>query len=128
MKKDKELEELFLKQKPYFTDNADFTATLIKRLNAVELVRQRQEAVIRHYKMAMIAAFVVGIISGGITVAYVLSTPIDTPLFTFNLQSPILLWLTENSRLIATTALTMLMTLGITSIISNVYDILRMQA
>ncbi len=127
MIKDKALEELFLAQKPHFSDNADFMAALGKRMDAVEYLKQHQEATIRRYKMLMVAAFVVGIVSGAISIGYVLSTPVDVPLFTFNIQTGILLWLAENSRLIAATGLSLLMTLGIISIISNVQDILRMR-
>lgn len=127
MTKDKDLEAIFLAQKPQFNDRTDFMAALTKRLDAVEYVKQHQEATIRHYKMAMIAAFVVGIVSGAVTIAFVLSTPADVPLFTFRVQTGFLLWLAENSRLIATTALSLLMTLGIISIISNIHDILRMR-
>ena len=127
MMKDKALEELFLAQKPHFTDNADFMSALTKRLDAVEFLKQHQEATIRRYKMAMVVAFVVGIISGAIVVALILSTPVDVPLFTFKVQTGILLWLAENSRWIAVTALSMLMTLGFFSIISNVQDIRQMR-
>ena len=127
MMKDKALEELFLAQKPHFTDNADFMSALTKRLDAVEFLKQHQEATIRRYKMAMVVAFVVGIISGAIAVALILSTPVDVPLFTFKVQTGILLWLAENSRWIAVTALSMLMTLGFFSIISNVQDIMQMR-
>lgn len=127
MMKDKALEELFLSQKPHFSDNADFMAALTKRLDAVEFIKQRQEANIRRYKMLMVVAFVVGIVSGAGSIAYILSTPADVPLFTFNVQTGFLLWLAENSRLIAATGLSLLMTLGILSIISNVQDILRMR-
>ena len=47
MNKDKELEELFLAQKPHFDDNEAFMASLNKRLDAVEYVKQHQEATIR---------------------------------------------------------------------------------
>ena len=127
MMKDKALEELFLAQKPHFSDNADFMAALSKRLDAVEFIKQRQEATIRRYKMLMVVAFVVGIVSGAGSIAYLLSTPADVPLFTFQVQTGILLWLSENSRLIAATGLSLLLTLGIISIISNVQDILRMR-
>ncbi|MBO4801220.1 MAG: hypothetical protein J5545_05065 [Bacteroidaceae bacterium] len=127
MTKDKALEELFLTQKPHFTDNADFMSALTKRLEAVEYVKQHQEATIRRYKMMMVAAFVVGIISGAVAVAFVLSMPVDAPLITFKVQTGFLLWLAEKSRLIAATGLSLLMTLGIISIISNVQDILRMR-
>ena len=100
MIKDKALEELFLAQKPAFGDNADFMARLTKRLDAVEFVKQHQEATLRRYKLAMVAAFVVGIISGAITIAFVLSTPADVPLFTLKVQNGFLLWFADNSRVI----------------------------
>ena len=128
MEKDKQLEELFLARQPHFDDHADFMASVTRRLDAVEYVRQHQEATLRRYKLAMIAAFVVGIFSGAITMAFLLSTPSDTPLFTFDVQTGFLLWMVENSRLIAATALALLMTFGIISIISNVQDILRMRS
>ena len=127
MGKDKKLEELFLAQKPTFDDKADFMATVTRRLDAVEFVRQHQEATLRRYKLAMVAAFVVGIISGAITMAFVLSAPADVPLITFSVESSILLWIAENSRLIATTALALLMSFGIMSILSNVQDILAIR-
>ena len=138
MMKDKALEELFLTQKPHFSDNADFIATLTKRLDAVEFIKQHQEATIRRYKMLMVAAFVVGIVGGTASIAYILSTPADVPLFSFQVQTDFLLWLAEhsnlfallaeNSRLITATALSLLMYLGLISIISNVQDILQMRA
>jgi hypothetical protein len=127
MTKDKALEELFLAQKPHFSDHAEFMAALTKRMDAVEFIKQHQEATIRRYKILMVAAFVVGIISGGVSIAYVLSTPADVPLFTFQVQTGILLWLSENSRILADTGLSLLLTLGIISIINNVQDILRMR-
>ena len=84
--KDPVLEELFLAQKPTFDDSADFMAALNKRLDAVEYVKQHQEATIRRYRMAMVAAFVVGIVIGGFAVGYLLLAPINTPLFTFTEQ------------------------------------------
>ena len=127
MEKDKKLEELFLAQKPTFDDKAEFMATVTRRLDAVEFVRQHQEATLRRYKLAMVAAFVVGIVSGAVSIAFVLSTPVDVPLFTFSVESSILLWIAESSRLIATTVLALLMSFGIMSIISNVQDILAIR-
>lgn len=127
MNKDKELEELFLAQQLHFDDNEAFMASLNKRLDAVEYVKQHQEATIRRYKLAMVAAFVVGIISGAITIAFVLSLPAEVPLFTFNAQSVILLWLSEHSRTIVTTVLSLLMGFGIFSIFGNLMDIVNMR-
>ena len=127
MEKDKKIEELFLAQKPTFDDKADFMATVTRRLDAVEFVRQHQEASLRRYKLAMVAAFVVGIVSGAVTMAFVLSMPTDVPLFTLSVESSILLWVAENSRIIATTTLALLMSFGIMSIFSNVQDILAIR-
>ena len=127
MNKDKELEELFLAQKPQFDDNAVFMARLTKRLDAVEYVKQHQEATIRNYKKAMVAAFIVGIISGAVTIAFLLSTPANVPLFTFNPQGKWLIWLAENSRLIVSTALALLMSFGTISVINNVQEIMKMR-
>ena len=127
MTKDKALEELFLSQKPHFDDHDAFMATVTKRLDAVEYIHQHQEATIRRYKLAMIAAFVVGIISGAVTMAFILSTPVDEPLFTFQVQTGFLLWLAEYSRPIAATALALVMSFGMMSIINNVQGIVRMR-
>ena len=127
MNKDKELEELFLAQKPHFDDNEAFIASLNKRLDAVEYVKQHQEATIRRYKLAMVAAFVLGIISGAITIAFVLSLPAEVPLFTFSARSAVLVWLSEHSRIIVTTALSLFMGFAVFSIFGNVMDIVKMR-
>lgn len=123
MTKDKALEDIFLAQTPKFDDKAQFMAKLTKRLDAVEYIRQYQEATLRRYKMAMVVSFVVGIISGAVTIGFLLSTPVDVPLFTFQVQTGFLLWLMQNSRIIVSTALALLITLGIISIYNNIQDI-----
>ena len=127
MNKDQTLEDLFLAQKPQFDDSDAFMASLNKRLDAVEYIKQHQEATIRRYKMALVVAFVVGIISGAVTIAFVLSTPVAVPLFTFRVQTGWLSWLVANSRIITATALSLLVTLGLISIIGNVQDIRSMR-
>lgn len=124
MNKDKALEELFLAQQPHFDDNDAFMASLTKRFDAVEFIKQYQEATMHRYKMAMVVAFVVGIISGGVSMAFLLSTPADVPLFTFRTQIVFLLWLSEHSRTIVAVALSLLMSAGIISIIGNVREIM----
>ena len=127
MNKDKALEDLFLAQKPQFDDREAFMASLNKRLDAVEYIKQHQEATIRRYKMALVVAFVVGIISGAVTIAFVLSTPAVIPLFTFRVQTGWLSWLAANSRIITATALSLIVTLGLISIIGNIQDIRSMR-
>jgi hypothetical protein len=128
MNKDKALEDLFLAQKPQFDDNEAFMASLNKRLDAVEYIKQHQEATIRHYKMALVVAFVVGIISGAVTIAFLLSTPAAVPLFTFRVQTGWLSWLAANSRILTATALSLLMTFGLISIVGNIQDIRSMRS
>ena len=138
MNKDKALEELFLAQKPHFDDSDAFMASLAKRLDAVEYIKQHQEAAIRRYKMAVVVALIVGIISGGITMAFVLSSPSNVPLFNIfgwrsdiaNHQaiSGILLWLSDNSRLITAAILSLLMTVGGVSLFNNIQEINAMRS
>ena len=128
MNKDKALEELFLAQKPQFNDSEEFMASLEKRLEAVEFIKRHQEATIRRYKMAMVAAFVVGIISGAVTIAFVLSAPATIPLFSFQTHMVLLSWFAENARPIVTTALALLMTFGLISIFNNIQDIKSMRS
>lgn len=134
MNKDKALEELFLAQKPHFDDKDAFLASLAKRLDAVEYIKQHQEATIRRYKMALVVTFIAGIISGVITMAFILSTPIDVPLFSFfggksdnHIIAGLMLWLSENSRLMTALFLSLLMPLGLISIVNNVQEIKAMR-
>ena len=127
MNKDKALEELFLAQKPHFDDNDAFMASLTKRLDAVEYIKHYQEATLRRYKMVMVVAFVAGIIGGAVGMVFLLSTPAHVPLFTFRTQIALLQWFGENSRMIVSTVLSLLMSLGIISIVANVKDILDMR-
>ena len=127
MMKDKALEELFLAQRPKFDDKDEFMARLTQKLDAVEYLRQYEEANLRRYKYAMVAAFVAGIVVGGALLALVLSTPSELPLFTFHASSGILLAIEQYSRTIATIVLSLIMGLGIISIVSNVLDIVQMR-
>ena len=124
---DKALEDLFLAQKPQFDDKDAFMASLTKRLDAVEYIKQHQEATLRRYKMAVVVAFIAGIISGIIAMTYILSTPMDVPVFTFKNQYFLLQWLSENSRFITAAAISLLMTFGITSFISNIQELMAIR-
>ena len=128
MNKDQTLEELFLANKPHFDDSDNFMASLTKRLDAVEYIKQHQEATIRRYKMAMVVAFIAGLIVGGIAMAYILSTPMDVPVFSFKTQFALLQWLIDNSRLITVTAISLLTTLGIAAFITNIQEIKTMRS
>jgi hypothetical protein len=127
MNKDKALEEFFLANKPHFNDSDAFMASLTKRLDAVEYIKQHQEVAIRRYKMTVVIAFLAGIVSGIIAMTYILSTPMDVPVFTFKNQYFLLQWLSENSRFITATAISLLMTVGITSFFGNIQELMSMR-
>ena len=128
MNKDKALEELFLAQKPYFDDSDAFMASLTKRLDAVEFIKQHQEAALHRYKMAMMVAFVAGIIGGAVGMVFLLSTPAQVPLFTIRTHLVLLQWFSVNSRMIVATALSLLMSVGLISITYNIYDMMNIRA
>ena len=128
MNKDKALEDFFLAQKPQFDDKDAFIASLTKRLDAVEYIKQHQEATLRRYKMAAVVAFVAGIISGAIAMIYILSTPMDVPVFTFRNQFFLLQWLSVNSRFITAAVVSLLTTVGIIAFVSNIQEVLHMRS
>lgn len=128
MMKDKALEELFLAQRPQFDDKDEFMARLNQKLDAVEYLRQYEEANLRRYKYAMLAVFVAGIVVGGALLAFVLSTSSQLPLLTFHASSGILLAIEQYSRTVATIVLSLIMGFGIISIVSNILDIAQMKA
>ena len=127
MTKDKAIEDLFLAQKPHFDDSAEFMAKLTKQLDAVEIVKQYQERTLHRYKVMMVAAFVVGIVSGTASTIWLLSSPIEVPSVNFQTQTTFLLWFIQNSRLLAAAFFPMLMTFAACIIMSNVLDIMDMR-
>ncbi len=128
MTKDKALEELFLAQRPVFDDKDEFMARLTQKLDAVEYLRQYEEANLRRYKYAMVAAFVMGLIVGGGMLAFVLSAPADAPLISFHATTGFLLLIEQNSKAIATIALSLLLGVGSVCIIVNVLDIMKIRS
>ena len=127
MNKDKALEALFLAHRPQFDDKEEFMERLTRKLDAVEYLRRYEEANLRRYKYAMLAAFVAGIVVGGALLALVLSAPSELPLFTFHASTGILSAIGQSSRMLATVALSLIIGISIISIISNVLDIVNMR-
>ena len=129
MNRDKALEELFLANKPQFDDKEAFMASVTKRLDAVEYIKQYQEATIRRYKTAMVVAFLAGLIVGGGAIAYLLLSPTTVPVFNFNTHNVFVLeWLCGNSRLITVSAISLLMTFGGISLFNNIQEINAMRS
>lgn len=127
MEKDKELEALFLAQTPHFDDGDAFMKKLTKRLDAVEIVKQYQERTLRRYRIVIAVAFVVGIISGTVSTIWLLSSPIELLSVNIQTQKTFLLWLIQNSRLLAAAFFPMLMMFAACTIASNVLEIVEMR-
>lgn len=127
MKKDKALEEIFLAARPTFDDGDAFIRKLEKRLDAVEYLKQHEEACLRRYRYAMLATFVLGLVLGGGAIAMMLNAPTDQPLFTFGADSGLLLLLGQYSRFAAVILCSGLVCLTIVSIVNIVVDLLNMR-
>lgn len=123
MKKDKALEELFLAARPTFDDGDAFIARLEKRLDAVEYLKQHEEACIRRYRYAMLAAFVLG---GG-AIALMLAMPAEQPLFSFGVENALLVALGQYSRYAALVLVSGLVCLAVVSIVNIVVDLLNLR-
>lgn len=123
MTKDKSLEKIFLTQKPVFNDQDIFLQKLERKLEAVEFIKQYEESHLRRYKYAMIAAFVLGIVSGGVSLTFILRMPIDEPLFTFDVASGFLLTLQQNSRITISIAIMLFLSYAVIGIINSILDI-----
>lgn len=127
MKKDKALEEIFLAARPTFDDGDAFIAKLEKRLDAVEYLKQYEEACIRRYRYAMLAAFVLGIVLGGGAIALMLAMPAEQPLFSFGVENALLVALGQYSRYAALVLVSALVCLAVVSIVNIVVDLLNLR-
>lgn len=101
MNDDRRLQELFDSYHPTLSDSELFNKRFERKLAMIDEIRQSQAAQIRRYRMAVVAAFVAGIVLGSGFLALVLSAPTDVPLFTFGVNFYPLVFIEQNSRLIS---------------------------
>ena len=127
MKKDKALEELFLAARPTFDDGDAFIASLEKRLDAVEYLKQHEKVCLRRYRYAMLAAFVLGVILGGGVIAVMLAMPAEQPLFSFGVENALLVALGRYSRYAVLVLVSGLVCFTIVSIVNIVVDLLSLR-
>ncbi len=118
MEKDKKLENIFADFQPELGDNADFMASLNRKLDAVEYIKKVQDAQIRRYKYAVVAALVLGIISGGVLFAFIVAMPDMTPLFSFDTQLMPLIFIQQHSRTLSLILIALIMSFGIVTLLS----------
>lgn len=124
MNDDIRLQALFDSFQPTPTDSDLFTERLERKLALIDEIRQAQAAQIRRYRMAVVAAFVAGIVFGGGVLAFILSTPIDVPLFSFGIKFYPFLCIEQNSRLISVLLTSLMITFCIVAMM-NTQDLVR---
>ena len=101
MNDDIRLQELFDSFHPTLADSNLFNQRLDRKLKMIDEIKQAQTNQIRHYRMAVVVAFVAGIIFGSVIFAIILTTPSDVPLFSFGINFYPLMLIEQNSRLIS---------------------------
>lgn len=124
MNDDIRLQALFDSFQPTPTDSDLFTERLERKLALIDEIRQAQAAQIRRYRLAVVAAFVAGIVFGGGVLAFILSTPIDVPLFSFGIKFYPFLCIEQNSRLISVLLTSLMITFCIVAMM-NTQDLVR---
>ena len=119
MNDDIRLRELFDSFQPTLTDSDLFTERLERKLALIDEIRQAQAAHIRRYRMTVVAAFVAGIVFGGAFLTFILSTPIDVPLFSFGINFYPLLFIEQNSCLISVLLTSLMITFCIVAMMNT---------
>lgn len=117
-------EELFESFHPTLADSELFNQRLERRLALIDEIRQAQAAQIRRYRMAVVAAFVAGIVFGVGVLTFILSTPIDVPLFSFGIKFYPFLFIEQNSRWISVLLTSLMITFCIVAMM-NTQDLVR---
>ncbi len=112
-------EELFDSYQPMLNDKELFNQRLERKLALIDEVRQVQAAQIHCYRMAVVAAFVTGVILGTGLLAFILATPSDVPLFTFGINFYPLLFIEQNSRIISALLTSLMIAFGIIAVLNT---------
>ena len=112
-------EELFDRFHPTLADSELFNQRLERKLAMIDEIRQSQAAQIHHYRMAVVAAFAVGVILGGGFLTFILSAPADVPLFAFGINFYPLLFIEQNSRLISALLTSLMIAFNIIAIMNT---------
>lgn len=112
-------EELFDSYQPMLNDRELFNQRLERKLALIDEVRQVQVAQIHCYRMAVVAAFVTGVILGTGLLAFILATPSDVPLFTFGINFYPLLFIEQNSRIISALLTSLMIAFGIIAVLNT---------
>ena len=85
----------------------------------IDEIRQAQTTQIRRYRLAVVAAFVAGVVLGGGLLTLILTTPYDAPLFSFGINFYPLLFIEQNSRLISALLTSLMIAFSIVAVLNT---------
>lgn len=123
MEKDDTLAQLFNSYTPDLQDKDDFMDRLQRKLDAVEFIRQRQEKQLRLYRYGLLAAFALGMITSGILLSIIWTTPAEQTMPTFSLLPASLVFLQEHFRTTSFIAIAILMSASTIALITQCLEL-----
>ena len=123
MEKDDTLAQLFNNYIPDLQDKDDFMDRLQRKLDAVEFIRQRQEKQLRLYRYGLLAAFALGMITSGILLSIIWTTPAEQTMPTFSLLPASLVFLQEHFRTTSFIAIAILMSASTIALITQCLEL-----
>lgn len=123
MEKDDTLAQLFNNYTPDLQDKDDFMDRLQRKLDAVEFIRQRQEKQLRLYRYGLLAAFALGMITSGILLSIIWTTPAEQTMPTFSLLPASLVFLQEHFRTTSFIAIAILMSASTIALITQCLEL-----
>ena len=123
MEKDDTLTQLFNSYTPDLQDSDDFMDRLQRKLDAVEFIRQRQEKQLRLYRYGLLAAFALGMITSGILLSIICTTPAEQTMPTFSLLPASLVFLQEHFRTTSFIAIAILMSASTIALITQCLEL-----
>ena len=127
MEKDKTLEELFRNFNPKLNDDDVFMQNLNKKLDAVEYLKEIQNRQLRHYRYALIAAFIVGIVCGCAISYYLLVNPDAFSSFVVKSNIPVISLLLKNISTVVISAIIIVVCYAVTAVINLIHELKLMR-
>ena len=121
--KDDTLAQLFNDFSPEFNDKTDFMDRLNHKLDAVEFIKQRQEKQLRLYRYGLLATFAIGMITSGILLSIIWTTPAEQTMPTFSLLPASLVFLQEHFHTVSFIAIAILMSASPIALITQCLEL-----
>ena len=123
MNEDKYFEELFSNYKPTLSDSDAFMQTLQRRLDAVEYVRHQQAEQQKRYRRYILIALIVGMVLGGLLIAFVMTFSQPATLLSFSIQSNVIELIQQNVHFIALIFVLLLLGVSVVVIFHSLQEI-----